>query len=380
MSKFQKKAAVMENSTLRETPLKSVHISLGAKMVPFAGWEMPVQYGDGIIAEHRRTREAASLFDICHMGEFEVDGPGAAEELDRLLARPVADQKIGSCRYNFLLNDQGGVMDDLIVYRIDQECFFLVVNAATIASDAEQISKNLSGDVEFDDLSDNTGKLDLQGPDSARILEKLGIDASMLPAYYHWTEVEIAGIPCLMSRTGYTGELGFEFYVDAEQVELLWNALLENGACPAGLGARDTLRLEMGYPLYGHEMDAATTPVEAGFGKMLKLEELPERDFIGSAALRAGTSSKTLVGIKLDGRRAAREHTEVYSDSGELIGQVSSGAFSPSLECAIALAYINNGAISAPGTKVLLNVGKNMLEGSIVPLPFYPGGTARIKL
>jgi len=370
----------MDNTTLQATPLKSVHIDLGARMVPFAGWEMPVQYKDGILAEHKHTRTAASLFDICHMGEFEIDGPGSDIELDRLLARPVLEQAVGSCRYNFLLNDDGGVMDDLIVYRIDEECFMIVVNAATRESDAEQFRNNLSGDISFEDVSDSTGKLDLQGPDSVKILEKLGIDPAGLPKYYHWTTVEIAGIPCIMSRTGYTGDLGFEFYIGADETEKLWNVFVDNGAKPAGLGARDTLRLEMGYPLYGHEMDTETTPIEAGFGRMLKLEEMPRRKFWGSSALRSKAPAKTLVGIKLDGRRAAREHSEVFDLNENKIGEVTSGAFSPCLECAVALAYITAGNPTEVGTKVLLNAGRSMLEGTIVPLPFYENGTARAKI
>lgn len=366
--------------TLKSTPLEAVHCAAGARMVPFAGWNMPVQYKDGIIAEHRNTREAVSLFDICHMGEFEVSGGSAAAELDRILARPVLDQPVGVCRYNFLLNEQGGVLDDLIVYRLGADDFFIVVNAGTRDSDAAVFTERLADGVEFLDVSDETGKLDLQGPGSVEILEKLGLGRDSLPGYYRWSEARVAGIACLMSRTGYTGELGFEFYVDIDETENLWNVLTDLGAKPAGLGARDTLRLEMGYPLYGHELSTEVTPIEAGFGKMLKLEELPGRVFTGSAALRGVAPRKELVGIRLDGRRAAREGTEVYShDGANLIGKVTSGAFAPSLECAVAMAYVNVGQV-VRGGKVWLRSGKTELCGEIVSMPFFPGGSARIQL
>jgi len=370
----------MEEEILRETPLKDIHLAAGAKMVPFAGWNMPVQYTEGIIAEHMQTRSAVSVFDICHMGEFEVDGPMAAAELDRLLARPVADQKPGTCRYNFLLNDQGGVMDDLIVYRLDEEGFFIVVNAATAEADAEEFRRNLSAETEFNDVSADTGKLDLQGPDAVKVLAKLGLDPETLPGYYHWTEAEVGGIPCLLSRTGYTGDLGFEFYVAIEDTAALWQLLVDNGAKPAGLGARDTLRLEMGYPLYGHELDPESTPVEAGFGSMLKLQEMPYRKFIGSAALRLNPPRKILMGIVLEGRRAARAGMPVQDVSGKVVGTVTSGAFAPSLGCAVAMAWVDASAGLEIGGVVNVDTGKALIPGKITEMPFYKNGTARIKL
>ncbi|MDD3118419.1 MAG: glycine cleavage system aminomethyltransferase GcvT [Victivallales bacterium] len=370
---------LMENSELKETPLREQHLAAGAKLVPFAGWNMPVQYAEGIIAEHLRTRTAVSLFDICHMGEFEVDGPKAAAELDRILARPVLDQPPGSCRYNFLLNDAGGVQDDLIVYRLDAEGFFIVVNAATAAHDAAEFRRGLSGDTEFNDVSAATGKLDLQGPQAAEILVELGVDRQSLPCYYHWTNVEIAGIPCLLSRTGYTGELGFELYVAVEDTASLWELLTARGVKPAGLGARDTLRLEMGYPLYGHELDLYHTPVEAGFGAMLRLAAMPSRRFVGSAALRHNAPRQYLRGIRLEGRRAARAGMMVQDIAGNVIGRVTSGAFAPTLGVAVAMAWIDAAAISEVGTVVNIEAGKTLLPGKIAALPFYDRGTARMK-
>ena len=369
----------MEEQELKETPLRELHLAAGARMVPFAGWNMPVQYPEGIIAEHIQTRTAVSVFDICHMGEFEVDGPKAAAELDRLLARPVLDQQPRTCRYNFLLNDAGGVQDDLIVYRLDEDGFFIVVNAATAEHDAEEFRRGLSGDTEFTDVSAETGKLDLQGPKAAEILVKLGLKLKDLPGYYRFTDAEVGGIPCLLSRTGYTGELGFELYVTMGDTAALWEMLLRQGVKPAGLGARDTLRLEMGYPLYGHELDVDSTPVEAGFGAMLKLAELPHRQFVGSTALRVNAPRKHLRGIRLDGRRAARAGMTVQDAAGKVIGTVTSGGFAPSLEGAVAMAWIDAAAASEPGTAVNVDAGKALLPGQVVELPFYTRGTARIK-
>ncbi|OGV53430.1 MAG: glycine cleavage system protein T [Lentisphaerae bacterium GWF2_52_8] len=370
----------MSDASLKSTPLRERHIALGAKMVPFSGWEMPVQYQEGILAEHKQTREQCSLFDICHMGEFRVRGKEAAAALDRSLARAVADQKEGSCRYNFLLDEDGMVLDDLIVYRISAEEFFIVVNAGTRENDAAVFRARLPEEVSFEDESDATAKLDLQGPASASVLEKLGLDIKKLPAYYCWMNTTIAGHPCLLSRTGYTGELGFEIYSSVEAGCALWDTLLSlPGVKPAGLGARDTLRLEMAYPLYGHELNTGTTPVEAGFGGMLKLES--GRQFVGSDALRNGTPRKKLVAVEIEGRRAAREGTPLLQN-GKLVGKVSSGAFSPSLGFAIALAYVESlGVASQPGDELQLDMGRGaQLRGRFAALPFYKKGSARKAL
>ncbi len=365
----------MDSENLKITPLNSVHIRLGAKMVPFAGWNMPVQYRDGIIAEHNHTRKHVSVFDIFHMGEFRVRGKNSAIALDRMLARPVADQKPGTCRYSFLLTEKGTVIDDLIVYRIDDSEFFIVVNAGTRDTDAARFRELLPKDVSFTDESDATAKIDLQGPESADVLVYLGLLRESLPAYYRWIRTQISGIPCLLSRTGYTGELGFEIYFSADKSETLWNILLEQkNVKPVGLGARDTLRLEMGYPLYGHELNLETTPVEAGFAQMLKLGE--NRDFTGAEELRTSHPKKRLVGIELDGRRAAREGTPVFI-SGRESGRVSSGTYSPSLEKAIALAYLNGEAEINAGTEVELVTDKFRLTGKTTGVPFYKNGTAR---
>ena len=366
----------MSEEKLLETPLAAEHVALGAKMVPFAGWNMPVQYTEGILAEHHHTRREVSLFDICHMGEFRVRGTDSAAKLDAALARSVKDQPNGVCRYNFLLNEQGGVIDDLIVYRIDETEFFIVVNAARREIDFRTLKERLGEGLEFVDESDRTAKLDLQGPKSAEVLARFGLAPEGLPKYYHFIRTELFGMKMLLSRTGYTGELGFELYFDAAQAVAVWRKLLSDPAVkPAGLGARDTLRLEMGYPLYGHEMDESTTPVEAGFGSMLKLDT-QDRTFVGSDALRSKAPEKRLIGLKLEGRRAARAGMTVLSD-GKAVGTVTSGAFAPSLDCAVAMAKVE--AAAADGTAYEIDLVRTTVKAAKHDLPFYTDGTARKK-
>ena len=366
----------MSEEILQETPLAAEHVALGAKMVPFAGWNMPVQYTEGILAEHHHTRKEVSLFDICHMGEFRLKGADSAARLDHALARSVTDQAVGVCRYNFLLNEQGGIIDDLIVYRIADTEFFIVVNAARREIDFETLSARLGSGLEFTDESDRTAKLDLQGPGSAAVLAKLGLAPETLPKYYHFTTVKLFGMDMLLSRTGYTGELGFELYFDASRAIEVWRGLLADPVVkPAGLGARDTLRLEMGYPLYGHELNERITPVEAGFGPMLKLENT-SRDFVGSQALRNGKPEKLLIGLKLEGRRAARAGMTVLS-GGQPVGTVTSGAFAPSLNCAVAMALID--ANSADRTSFEIDLVRTRIPARKHGLPFYTDGTARKK-
>ena len=360
---------------VKETPLFKKHLDLGARMVPFAGWNMPVQYSEGIIAEHNHTRQAVSLFDICHMGEFRLSGPDLAELLDHIFPRLVSSLKIGCCRYNFLLTDRGTVIDDLIIYRMAEDEFYIVVNAGSKDADLARLSELLPDSVKIVDESETTAKLDLQGPESADVLAKIGFDKDNLPAYYRWIKTEIKDIPVLLSRTGYTGELGFEIYFNADKAAEIWDFLLEQPKVkPAGLGARDTLRLEMGYPLYGHEMDLETTPIEAGFGSMLKISE--NRKFPGVDILRNKPPGKKLVGIEIAGRRAAREGAAVSID-GRVVGKVTSGTFSPSLEKAIALAYVNADLELETGMKVDLTAGRSSISGEIADLPFYK--TSRVR-
>ena len=359
--------------SLMRLPLEQKHVDLGAKLVPFGGWNMPVQYAPGIIKEHEHTRSKVSLFDISHMGEFRVTGEGAAATLNRILARPVETQKVGICRYNFLMNDKGGVRDDLILYRMDEEDFFVVVNASTAADDAEYIKANLPETVTFVDVSADTGKLDLQGPLAFEVMKDLGFDLEKLPGYFKFIEDEIAGVPCIISRTGYTGERGVEFYVEAQYLEKLWDALMAHEAVePCGLGARDTLRLEVGYALYGHELNEDTTPIEIGYGHPLVKVE---RDFVGAEALRANPQSRFLTGIVLEGKRAAREGSVVYNSNEEVIGKVTSGSFGPSVGTAVALSFLD--VELEEGTEVLMGKAPKYLKGVVSSVPFYKEGTVR---
>jgi aminomethyltransferase len=344
-------------------------------MVPFAGWNMPVRYTEGIIAEHNHTRSKASVFDICHMGEIRVVGDDAPKALDNIFPRPPSKQKKGDCKYNFLLTDRGTVIDDLIIYRIDDYEFLIVVNASSKDADFARLAELLPDSVTLRDESDATAKIDLQGPESANVLEKLGIERSDMPGYYKWTNANIAGTDIILSRTGYTGELGFEIYSPAEKATGIWQAITAfETVKPAGLGARDTLRLEMGYPLYGHELDTDTTPVEAGFGKMLQLDD--DREFPGVEILRSRRKRKTLVGIALEGRRAAREGAEIFID-GEKAGTITSGAFSPSLGKAVALAYIQAPDAPQVGTEVETRDGRAQIPGAISHTPFAKNTSLR---
>lgn len=365
--------------TLLETPLARIHEQSGAKMTPFAGWNMPVQYADGILAEHAQCRTRAAIFDICHMGELMVTGVNAARELDRLLARPVLDQKIGSCRYNFILNDNGCVKDDLIVYRERESVFMLVVNAGPTKSDAAWLTAHLKDGVTLVNASDDYAKVDLQGPKSADVMNRLGFPPESLPAYYHFKSLDFNKMPLIISRTGYTGELGFELYLPACEAVSFWNRLRQDpDVKPAGLGARDTLRLEMGYPLYGHEMDESVTPIEAGYAPILKLQQ--PRTFIGGDALRnPANNTRTLLGFRLDSRRAARHGAEVIVD-GIVVGHVTSGAIAPSLGYAIALGLVDASAALSPGARVTLKSGTAELLATVTTLPFYTKGTARTPI
>lgn len=364
---------------LKNTPLLDEHLALDAKMVPFAGWNMPVQYPGGILAEHKHTRTRCSIFDISHMGEFRVAGAGAAAALDRALARATSDLKIGSCRYNFLLNEAGGVLDDLIVYRMDEEDFFIVVNAGNIASDFAAFTARMPETLELRDLSDDLAKFDLQGPEAAAVLAKLGLDPVKLPGYYRHTMAEVGGVRCILSRTGYTGELGFELYFRAEAAPELWKLFLATSpVAPAGLGARDTLRLEMCYALYGHELDDKRTPFDCGQGALVKLDD--GRDFVGKSALLAGKPARQLRPVKLDSRRAARAGARVFASDGREVGRVTSGAFCPTLGAAAALCDLDAAFPCPEGTLLELETGSVTTPGKVVSAPFVAETSLRAKV
>ena len=355
-----------DEALLKRTPLYKKHLALGARMVPFSGWEMPVQY-TGIIDEHLHTREKAGLFDICHMGELFIKGENAAREVDRLVTCETSDMPEGKCRYGFLLNKKGGIVDDLIVFKISQQEFMLVVNAGTRDKDREWIEKNISKDVSFFDDSDNVAKLDIQGPLSGKVMSGLvGEDVIEALKRFWFLKVEIDGINVLLSRTGYTGELGFELFFPSESAEKLWDRLLEDeNVKPVGLGARDTLRMEVGYSLYGLEIDEERTPIEAGLSRFIHMD----KDFIGKEALIEETADRILTGFICEGRRSAREKFIVKSGS-ETIGEVTSGSFSPCLKKGIGLCYIKKD-FSGCGTSVVLSDGKVEIKAEIKKPPLY---------
>jgi len=354
------------------TPLNAWHKANGAKMVPFAGWEMPVQY-TGIIAEHQHCRTRACIFDICHMGEFSLKGPGAKDALAGAVTQNLETLAPGKCRYGFLLNPEGGVMDDLIVYRVAEDEFMLVVNGACVSSDFAAIKSRLPGGLEFTDISDATAKIDLQGPKSFEVLGRLLPGEWNKLGYFSFVKVPFEGAEMIVSRTGYTGELGYEFYLPADKAQALWEKLAADPeVIPAGLGARDTLRLEMGYPLYGQDLDTVHTPAEAGYEGMMTSQAV----YVGKD--KAFAVREKLVALSIDGRRSARHHDKVCLPGGEEVGVVTSGSFSPTLGHSIALAFVK--AEAADSAEFVVKAAKVELPAKKAELPFYKGGTARTKL
>lgn len=343
-------------------------------MVPFGGWEMPVQY-EGIIAEHEHTRQVASLFDICHMGEFELSGPMAADDLERILTQNIASLNVDQCRYGYMLREDGGVLDDMICYRLEEERYMLVVNAATAERDRDWIIAHISDSTRFEDRSDELGKIDLQGPASRELLGRaLGIATPEL-GYFRTTRVAVDGVDILLSRSGYTGEWGYELYLSADQTERFWDRILElEEVKPAGLGARDTLRLEVGMPLYGSELSEERTPIAASRGMFVG----KSKQFIGRAAtdrdLEQGCE-RYLAPLKLDGRRAARPHAKVMH-AGKEVGEVTSGSLAPSLGYAIAFAYVD-AEFAQAGCGLQIDAGRKLLDAEVVELPFYKQGSVR---
>ena len=349
---------------LKLTPLHAHHVALSGKMVPFAGFSMPVQYPTGITAEHKAVREACGLFDVSHMGEFIVRGAGALDLVQHISVNDAARIEIGQAQYSAMCLDSGCVIDDLIIYRFEDR-YMLVVNAANLEKDWAHVSAQAAGfDVELEDASDRIALLALQGPAAREILRPLAdLDVDDVK-YYRFLEGTVAGVPAVISGTGYTGEDGFELYVPADRAAALWDALLEagrpDGLIPAGLGARDSLRLEVGYALYGNDLDEDHTTLESGLGWVTKLDK---GDFIGREALatqkEAGVARR-LVGLRLEGRAFPRPGYDIVSD-GEVVGNVTSGTISPTLGFGVALGYAR---------------GK-LVDAVVQRPPFYTEGTIR---
>jgi len=357
---------------LRRTPLHAEHLALGAKMVPFGGWDMPVQYR-GILAEHRAVRQAAGLFDVSHMGEVEFRGPDALAALQRLTCNDAARLRIGQVQYSALTTEAGTFVDDLTVYRMADDRFMVTLNAANIPKDLAWIRSRTGGDVEVRDLSDETALLAIQGPAAAAILQGLTpVDLSAI-GYYRFQEGRVLGEPAILSRTGYTGEDGFEVYLAPHAAPQVWRALLEaggsRGLVPCGLGARDTLRLEARMALYGNDIDEAHTVLEADLGWIVKLEKGP---FTGREALakqKAEGVRRKLVGFEMIGRGIARPHYPIQH-AGAVVGEVTSGAPSPTLGKNIGLGYV---AVehAAPGTALDILIREQPVPARVAPTPFY---------
>jgi len=363
------------SDNLKKTPLAEEHVALGGRMVDFGGWWMPVQYS-GLVEEHKTVRNAVGLFDVSHMGEIRVIGPDAVALIDSVTVNDVTKLRDGQAHYSALTNERGGVIDDLLVYRIAAEEYLLVVNASTQDKDFAWITDHIGNfDVRVTNESDDTGQIAIQGPLAQAVLQRLvEVDLGEI-AYYHFCQTEIRGVPALISRTGYTGEDGFECYVPAGETLALWRLLMETGKGegikPAGLGARDTLRLEARMHLYGQDMDEKTTVLEAGLGWATKLEKAA--DFIGKDALKAQKKeglSRKLVGFVVTGKGIARHGYPVIDDDGNEIGTVTSGTYAPTLEKAIGLAYVPR-ALSKPETELLIAIRNKTATARVVKGPFY---------
>ncbi|NMH99957.1 glycine cleavage system aminomethyltransferase GcvT [Pseudonocardia acidicola] len=359
------------------TPLHAEHEALGAALTDFAGWQMPLRY-DSELAEHRAVRTAAGLFDLSHMGEIEITGPQAAAALDHALAGKLSAVAVGRAKYSLLCTAEGTVLDDLVVYRRAQDHFLAVVNATNTPDDLAELTLRAKGfDATVTDRSAETALIAVQGPRAAEIvcglLPQAQLDIVTALKYYAAGPATVAGHDVLLARTGYTGEDGFELYLPAAQAPALWRALLEAGRpaglIPAGLASRDTLRLEAGMALYGHELSTATDPYSAGLGRLPRLD----KPFVGRdalAALAEREPTRKLVGLRGSGRRAARAGYPVLAGTGTVVGRVTSGALSPTLGHPIALGYVDT-ALSAPGTELAIDVRGRAETYVVVTPPFY---------
>ena len=357
---------------LKRTPFYNVHTALGAKIVEFAGFEMPVQYSS-IIEEHLAVRQKVGVFDVTHMGEFFVRGSNALAFLQKVTINDVARLKQGRVQYSTMCYHDGGIIDDLLIYRMEDQ-YMLVVNASNLQKDFDWLQSQKFGDVEIEDVSDVTSLLAVQGPKSLITLQKLMKEDLSKVEYYSFTRNSLAGIPMIISRTGYTGELGFELYfnANAEQAKKIWDAIFgagkEFGIVPIGLGARDTLRLEMGFCLYGNDIDKTTHPLEAGLGWITKLNK---KDFNGRDAIvkvRQEGLKRKLVGFTLPDRTLARHGYEIMYNN-RIVGQVTSGTFSPSLQKGIGMGYIAS-EFANVGTIISILVRGKEIPATIVTLPF----------
>jgi aminomethyltransferase len=366
----------MSSSSPRETPLAETHRRLGAKLIDFGGWLMPVSYPAGIVEEHKATRTAIGVFDVSHMGEVHFEGPRAREAVQRLVTNDVGKLTDGRALYTVVCRPDGGVIDDLIVYRIAADHYLLVVNASTAGKDLAWFQEQVGSWCTVRDASDETALIAFQGPRAATTLGNLtSAPLSDLRRFQLLSEVKITGRPVSIARTGYTGEDGFEIFCAPHDAPALWDALLEAAAHhqgkPVGLGARDTLRLEARLPLYGNDLDETTTPLEAGLGWVVKLEA---GDFIGKDALvkqKSAGLTRQLAGFVMQGRGIARHGYGIHAAAdGPQVGQVTSGSYCPTVDKAVGLGYLPL-ALAEPGRRVVVDCRGRMIEAEVVKGPFY---------
>ena len=357
---------------MKNTALTDLHISLGAKMVPFAGFNMPVQYS-GINDEHETVRTAVGVFDVSHMGEFILKGEKALDLIQKISSNDASKLYAGKVQYGYIPNEDGGIVDDFLTYKIDDETYLLVVNASNIEKDWNWISKYNTYGVEMKDISDQTSLLAIQGPKAAEALQTLTDIELASMEYYTFAKGTFAGVDnVIVSATGYTGAGGFEIYVANEDAKKVWDAVFEAGAAygikPIGLGARDTLRLEMGFCLYGNDIDDTTSPLAAGLGWVTKFT----KDFVNSANLKAekenGVSQK-LVGIEMIDRGIPRHDYEIVDAEGNVIGRVTSGTQSPTLKKSVGLGYVNN-AFAKDGSEIYINIRNQKVKAVVKKPPF----------
>lgn len=360
---------------MKNTALTSTHIALNAKMVPFAGYNMPVSY-EGVNAEHETVRKSVGVFDVSHMGEFLITGEHALELIQKISSNDASKLVDGKAQYSCMPNNKGGIVDDLIIYRFNEEKYLLVVNASNIEKDWNWISQHNTMNATMRDLSDEYSLLAIQGPKAAEAMQSLTeVDLSAIK-FYTFEVAPFAGVEnVIISATGYTGSGGFEIYCKNEDAQKIWDRVFEAGADygikPIGLAARDTLRLEMGYCLYGNDIDDTTSPIEAGLGWITKFT----KDFVNSEALKEQKEQgpkRKLVGFELDERGIPRQGYDIVDNNGKVIGVVTSGTMSPSLEKGIGMGYVPT-EVAAPGSKIYIQVRKKALPATVVKLPFYKG-------
>jgi len=362
-------------TNLKTTPLLDLHKELGAKLVPFVGWNMPIQFA-GVLSEHTCVRERVGLFDVSHMGEIEVKGKDAKKFLQFLLSNNVEKMFDGSILYSLMCYETGGVVDDLLAYRFSENHYFLCVNASNSDKDYDWIARHASSfNVNIKNISSETSQLALQGPDAKNVLQSL-CDISLDDlSYYNFRKGMVNNVESLISRTGYTGEDGFELYLSPEKVSEVFRSLMEQGRSygiqPIGLGARDTLRIEMGYPLYGNEIDNNPTPLDAGLGWVIKFDK---GEFLGRGSLlkqkEQGSLRRKLVGLKLLTRGVPRAHYQVFKN-GESVGEVTSGTFSPTLNTGVGLCYVSS-EYSDVGNHLDVKIRDQLVATEVIQLPFVP--------